>query len=271
MLQLVPTPIGNLSDISQRSLDALFGASIILCEDTRITHKLLTLLAQRYDHPKYNAKLVSLHSHNEADFIAKLTPDFFDAAIVYVSDAGMPGISDPGQLLVDYCLQHDIAYEVLAGASALLVAFVASGFNQTQFVFGGFLPHKQENRRTALAKLIDTQLTVILYEAPHRLLELLEALVALDSHHPIFVAKELSKLHETKFRGTAIEVFNTLKTTSIKGEWVVVLSPFVKTKTLQLGEEELLKLSLPPKEKAKLLAQLGTKSAKEWYEELCNA
>ena len=128
MLSLVPTPIGNISDISLRSLDVLSTADIILCEDTRVTKKLIHLLKERHNLTTTEPQFLSLHSHNEAEFIAKLTPDFFNANVVYVSDAGMPGISDPGQMLVRYCLNQGIAYDILPGANAALTAFVASGF-----------------------------------------------------------------------------------------------------------------------------------------------
>ena len=141
MLSLVPTPIGNIADISLRSLEVLSVADIILCEDTRVTKKLIHLLKERHNLTMSEPQFLSLHSHNESEFVAKLSPDFFKVNVVYVSDAGMPGISDPGQLLVRYCLDHGVKYDILPGANAVLSAFVASGFCETKMLFLGFLPH----------------------------------------------------------------------------------------------------------------------------------
>ncbi len=159
MLTLVPTPIGNIADISLRALQALQDADILLCEDTRVTKKLLHILEERHGLIRKEQQFISLHSHNEAAFVEKLTPDFFNDNVVYVSDAGMPGISDPGQLLVRYCLDHGIVYDVLPGANALLTAFVASGFVQTQMLFFGFLPHKGKERKSALQSALPDAVT----------------------------------------------------------------------------------------------------------------
>ena len=265
MLRLVPTPIGNLDDISKRSLDALFGAQTILCEDTRVTKKLLHLLSERHHRPLPEASYISLHSHNEKDFIDRLDQSFFEQELVYVSDAGMPGISDPGQLLIDYCLRHAIEYEVLAGASASILAFVASGFVKTEFLFWGFLDHKGQSRSDKLKRLIYSGYTAIIYEAPTRLIKLLEELASLDAHRRIFLAKELSKKYETKIRTTAQEALNRLKTQSIKGEWIVVVEAAKPKAALELDQEAIMSLNIHSKEKAKLLAKLGDKSAKAWY------
>jgi len=140
LFSLVPTPIGNIGDISLRAIEALSEADILLCEDTRVTKKLIHILKERYNTSfKENQEFISLHSHNEKSFIEKLESSFFEQNIVYVSDAGMPGISDPGQMLVRYCIDNNIAYDVFPGANALLTAFVASGFIETQMLFFGFL------------------------------------------------------------------------------------------------------------------------------------
>ena len=162
MLSLVPTPRGNISDISIRSLEVLSTADIILCEDTRVTKKLIHLLKERHGLTTTEPQFLSLHSHNEADFVASLTLDFFTANVVYVSDAGMPGISDPGQLLVRYCLDHGIKYDILPGANAVLTAFVASGFCETKMLFFGFLPHKGNDRSKALQEALFNGYTTVL-------------------------------------------------------------------------------------------------------------
>jgi 16S rRNA (cytidine1402-2'-O)-methyltransferase len=265
LLTLVPTPIGNLGDISKRSFDALLEADTILCEDTRVTNKLLTLLCDKANIEKPHKNYISIHSHNEHEFLQKTSKQFFDDAIVYVSDAGMPGISDPGQALVNYCLDNKIEYEVLPGASASLLAFVASGFVNTEFLFGAFLDHKGKSRSDKLKRLIFSGYTAIIYEAPTRLLKLLEEIMQLDPDRRIFLAKELSKKFETKLRLTAKEAFEQLKSTTIKGEWIVVVEAGKTVNQVSLCEDDIMKLKMQTKDKAKLLAQLGTKSNKEWY------
>ena len=133
MLTLVPTPIGNLSDISKRAVEALDEADIIFCEDTRVTKKLLNLLQISYS----NKTFYSMHSHNENQIISKLNTEIFNQKVVYVSDAGMPGISDPGAKLIQFCQKYNLEYDVLPGANAVLTAFVASGF-EGDFTFFGF-------------------------------------------------------------------------------------------------------------------------------------
>ena len=144
MLTLVPTPIGNIGDITLRAMEALGSADTLLCEDTRVTKKLIQILKERYNLTcKENQEFISLHSHNEHHFVQNLSPDFFEKNVVYASDAGMPGISDPGAVLVRYCIENKISYDVLPGANAVLTSYVASGFNETSFLFFGFLPHKR--------------------------------------------------------------------------------------------------------------------------------
>ena len=139
MLCLVPTPIGNLEDISKRSLKALLEAELIFCEDTRVTKKLLNLLALKYELDFSQKEFKSFHSHNEKEILKNLTKDTFTKNVVYCSDAGMPCISDPGASLVDWCIQNDVEYDVIPGANAILTAFAMSGFTSSEFTFFGFL------------------------------------------------------------------------------------------------------------------------------------
>ncbi len=240
-------------------------ATTILCEDTRVTSKLLTLLCEKNALERPKQKLIAIHSHNEKAFLDTIDKNFFDDAIVYVSDAGMPGISDPGQVLVDYCLEQDLPYEILPGASASILAFVASGFIKTEFLFGAFLPHKGKQRSDKLNELIFSGYTAVIYESPHRLQKLLEELAQSVPQRRIFLAKELTKKFETKRRGSALSLYEELKNETVKGEWIVVIEAGEKQQLVSLNEEGILKLKLPTKDKAKLLAQLGDKSAKEWY------
>ncbi|BCD68664.1 16S rRNA (cytidine(1402)-2'-O)-methyltransferase [Nitratiruptor sp. YY09-18] len=266
MLTLLPTPIGNLEDITFRALRALEQCSVVLCEDTRVAKRLLQLLAQKFSLEFGQKRFISLHEHNQNAFLAKLEPSFFSQDVVYMSDAGMPGISDPGAKLVAYAQEHNIPYTVLPGPSAFVTAYVASGFGQKEFCFYGFLPHKGQERSQSLQKILQNSHNVILYEAPHRLLKLLEEITQIDPSRDLFLAKELTKIHEKFYKGEAKDLFEQLKNENIKGEWVVVVrASQQKQEQLCLGVEDLLALSLPKKELAKLLAKVSEKSVKEWY------
>lgn len=268
MLQLIPTPIGNIGDISLRAIDALMKADTLLCEDTRVTKKLLQLISQRYNlTPKENQLFISLHSHNEKEFISKLEPTFFDKNIIYVSDAGMPGISDPAALLVDYAKKHSIAYDVLPGANAALTAYVASGFNETQMLFWGFLPHKGSHRASSLNSALNSGYVTVLYESVHRIEKLLSEIEKEDTSREIFVVKELTKLHQSYYFGKASEIKKTIGS-SPKGEWVVVLSASKQTNTSAITQNDILSLDIPKKLQAKLIAKITQEGIKECYERL---
>jgi len=261
LVTFTPTPIGNLDDISKRALLALQNAEIIFCEDTRVTKKLLNLL-----NIPLNKEFISMHSHNEDKVLSKIDPQTLKSKeVVYVSDAGMPAISDPGSKLVKFCQKHDIPYTVIPGANAALTAFVASGF-EGEFCFHAFLPHKGNERNEKLKEIINSNKIAILYESPHRIEKLLNELKELIPDREIFLAKELTKIHETYIKGKAkdIELKNT------KGEWVVVIDKGENKKTLELSYDEISALPIPPKEKSKLLAKISEKSAKEIYKELIN-
>ena len=268
MLTFVPTPIGNIGDISLRAIEALKEADVLLCEDTRITKKLLHILQERYDFiPKENQEFISLHSHNEQRFVEKLQSEFFEHNVVYVSDAGMPGVSDPGQVLVNYCIDNDIAYDVLPGANALLTAFVASGFMETKMVFLGFLDHKGKSREAGLQEALFNGYTTVLYEAPHRLEKLLKEIEKIDSERTIFLAKELTKKYQSYLRGTASELLEKLQN-NIKGEWVVVLKAAAKHNISSISEQDILELDIPLKAKAKLIAKITQENTKTCYQRL---
>jgi len=269
MITFVPTPIGNPQDITIRAMRAFESAEIFLCEDTRQTKKLLHLLEERFDMRFPQADFYSFHEHNGAARIEELGGVLAEKNIIFVSDAGMPAISDPGQLLVAYAQDRGIAYDVLPGASAVTTAYAASGFEGGEFLFFGFLPHKGKARQAKLDEALTCGYDAILYEAPHRLEKLLEAIIASDEDREIFAAKELTKRYQSYFHGTAKRVRETISSQTIRGEWVVVIRGAKKrSKTLSL--DALMHLDLPPKPKAKLLAQLSDKSTREWYETLIN-
>ena len=266
MLTLLPTPLGNLEDITLRALKALQSASIILCEDTRVAKQLLSLLSQKLAIDFDKKEFYSLHEHNQKRFFASIEPSFFDKVVVYMSDAGMPGISDPGAALVRYAQEHGIPYTVLPGPSAAITAFAASGF-EGDFCFFAFLPHKGEARSKKLQEILLFPHHAILYESPHRLMKLLEEIVSFDPERPLFLAKELSKKYERYYKGAAMEIVQQLRNETIKGEWVVVIQKKAhEVAKLCLDQKDILSLALPKKDKAKLLAKITQKSTKEWYE-----
>lgn len=267
MLTLVPTPIGNIEDISLRAMDALINADVLLCEDTRVTKKLLHILKERYGRAtEKEQQFISVHSHSEHRFLEKIEPAFFDRNVVYASDAGMPGVSDPGQMLVRYCIDHGIGYDVLPGANAVLTAFAASGFVETQMLFFGFLPHKGGDRSQALLQALYNGYTTVLYESPHRLEKLFKEIAAEAPERRIFAAKELTKLHQHYLHGTAGELLEAVGK-HIKGEWVVVIEAG-EARTASLGEQDILALDLPKKAAAKLIAKITGENPKACYQRL---
>lgn len=226
MLIVCPTPIGNLQDATPRHKEALASADIIACEDTRRTGKLLELFGiARVDG---RPKLLSYHEHNEA----QRTPQLLRAlaageTVVLTSDAGTPTISDPGYRLVREAA--DAGHEVVAlpGPVAGIVALSGSGLPTNRFFFEGFLPNKSKARRERLEKLRELEVTVVLYESPYRVVELLEDVQEVygEAHH-VCAARELTKMHEEYLRGSASEVYGALADREIHGEFVVLLAPF---------------------------------------------
>jgi 16S rRNA (cytidine1402-2'-O)-methyltransferase len=216
-LYIVPTPIGNLNDITLRALQVLKEADYILAEDTRQSSKLLK-------HFEIDKKLVSYHQHNEHKSIDRIIEDLKqDKTIAVVSDAGTPGISDPGFLIVRACIQNEIAVECLPGATAFVPALVNSGFPCDKFVFEGFLPHKK-GRQTRLNLLKEETRTIVFYESTHRLLKTLTQFAEFfGEDRPVSVSRELTKMHEENIRGTVKEVIEYYKTHVIKGEIVIIV------------------------------------------------
>lgn len=267
MLRLIPTPIGNPEDITIRAMRHFEEAELFLCEDTRNTKHLMRLLQERYSMKTPNALYLSFHEHNGQDRLQEVASELGDKNVVYVSDAGMPVISDPGQLLVAYCQEHGIAYDVLPGANAALTAFVASGFESGGFCFVGFLPQKGKDRAKALATTLESLNPAILYEAPHRLEKLLEEIAQLEPTKELFLAKELTKRYQKYYLGNAVSILTQIKGTTIRGEWVVILQGAIQ-KPLFNSIEEILPLNITTKEKAKLLSEITNKSVKECYSEI---
>lgn len=283
MLFFVPTPIGNLKDISIHALEVLQLCKVIICEDTRVTKKLLSLLLhnpfinQYYPNIDPQTKqFMSFHSHNQEEFLTQITQDFFNQNIAFCTDAGMPSISDPGSLLLQYARKHNINYEVLLGGSAFNHAFVCSGL-EGSFYFGGFLPHKQNERKNHLKTLLEYHNTmhIIVYESPKRLRESLQDMALIMPDSILMIYKELTKLYEAEIIGSPANILSSLPA-QIKGEYCIIIqkncNKSCTTKAineiLRLSKEDILALDIHPKQKAKMLAQISTKSIKEWYMQL---
>jgi 16S rRNA (cytidine1402-2'-O)-methyltransferase len=272
MLTFVPTPIGNLADISFRALESLKDCEIILCEDTRVTKKLINLINQKLNYTiDSNKEFYSVHSHNENSYTSNDFIELYKTKnVLYLSDAGMPCVSDPGAILVQTCIEHDIQYDVLPGANALLTAYAMSGFNKKEFTFYGFLPHKTINRKTPLAKIMNSEYLTILYESTHRIEQLIHEIYNLDANKEIFIVKELTKLHQQSYKGTACDIYYKLKNIDLRGEWVVIIDSTKSLKGEQITLEDLHSLKLPPKEKAKIIAKLTGENIKDIYNNLCS-
>lgn len=270
VLYVVATPIGNLEDITYRAVRVLKQADLIACEDTRQTRKLL-------DHYGIAKPMVSYHEHNEDqrahELLAKLRAG---ATIAQVSDAGMPGISDPGYRLVRLAVEHRIPVVPVPGASALIAALAAGGLPTDAFEFRGFLPAKAGQRRTVLEEIRGHRETVVFYEAPHRILESLQDMVSvLGPHRPVVIARELTKMHEEFIRGTAQEVLDAVRGRELKGEITLLVGKAegkeasAPRQSLHARLEELMReQGLDEKSALKVLAKETGRSKSELYREL---
>ncbi len=217
-LYLVPTPIGNLADITLRALDVLKSVDTILAEDTRTSGFLLK-------HYEISKPLQSFHIFNEHKTLAGLITRMQQGEVMaLISDAGTPGISDPGFLLVREALKADLKVDCLPGATALIPALVKSGFPTDRFCFEGFLPHKK-GRQTMLKKLSVEDRTIVLYESPHRLIKTLEQLIEyFGPDRLVSVSRELTKFHEETKTGSVTDVLEHFKKKDVKGEIVIVIN-----------------------------------------------
>lgn len=271
-LYLVGTPIGNLEDITLRALRTLKEVEIIACEDTRQTQKLL-------NHYAIDKRTISYHEHNEMTRAAELIMHLEQgSSIALVTDAGMPGISDPGFRLVSLAIRHHIRVVPIPGASAFLSALVASGLTTDSFRFSGFLPAKGGQRRTLLETVKASPRTQIFYEAPHRIVEALEDIVdVLGAGRPVVVAREVTKLYEEFLRGSAAEVLENLKgREEVRGEITLLVGkqeehgePVVQRKNARVRVRELMKADgLDEKEAMKRVAKEMGMSKSEVYREL---
>lgn len=218
-LYLVATPIGNLEDITVRALRVLQEVDLIACEDTRQTSKLL-------NHYGIRKEMVSYHEHNELTRAPELVIEMEQGAkVALVSDAGMPVISDPGHHLVALCLRHRVPIIPIPGPSAFVAALAVSGLPSQEFLFAGFLPARSGGRRRALKTLAQESRTLILYEAPHRIVETLRDALELLGPRPAVIARELTKVHEQFLRGTLAELLEAAEKRALRGEITLLIAP----------------------------------------------
>lgn len=216
-LYLVPTPIGNLKDITIRALEVLKAVDVIAAEDTRQSLKLL-------NHFEIKKPLISYHQHNEQRKGIELLNKLKNGEnIALVSDAGTPGISDPGSAIVQSCIEEGIEFEVLPGATAITTALVYSGLDTTQFIFRGFLPRENKDRRSVMEEIKDRQETLIFYEAPHRIQNTLEFLLESLGNRRIAICRELTKLYEEVLRLDIEGAIKHYKLNNPRGEYVIVI------------------------------------------------
>jgi len=266
-LYLVATPIGNLEDITYRAVRVLREVDVIACEDTRQTRKLL-------EHYGIHKPTLSYHEHNEAErseeFAERLRAG---ESIALVSDAGTPLVSDPGYRLVRAALSSDIPVEPIPGPSAALTALAASGLPTDTFRFEGFLPPKTGARTRLLESLVEETATLIFYEAPHRVLETLEAIEQVMGLRPVVLARELTKLHEEFLRGTASEIRAQLAARdAVKGEITLLIgkapAPPAESTPLEEAVGELVRAGTPRMDAIKQVARRRGLSKREVYDHL---
>ena len=213
---LVATPIGNLKDISSRALEVLKNVDYIASEDTRTTSNLLSYFG-------INKPMISYHEHNEQESSTKLIDLLKQGkSIAITSDAGYPGISDPGAIIVKHCIENDIPVSIIPGANAFLPALIGSGLDNNHFYFHGFLPSKPSARKKELEQLTNLTCTLIFYESPHRIKETLNDLLTYFPNRKMSLVREITKLHEEYIYGTINEIAQ-IDESKLKGEMVIVI------------------------------------------------
>ncbi len=265
-LYLVATPIGNLKDISLRALEILENADVIYCEDTRVSGKLLS-------HYKIKARLSSYHEHSPESKLSEILSLLKeDKKIAYISDAGMPCISDPGKNLVKLAIENGFEYSIIPGASAVVSAFAISPFEDKRFTFAGFLDRK--NFKKELDSLKNFKHPIILYESPHRIEKLLLEILNTLGDRKITVARELTKLHESFIHAKVSEVLKEEEIKHPRGEFVIVIDGNHK-EAEELSNEDILKIAIKRIEDgeklssvAKELSKMGKMSRNDIYKTL---
>jgi 16S rRNA (cytidine1402-2'-O)-methyltransferase len=218
MLYVVATPIGNLADITLRALEVLRNVDVVAAEDTRHSGLLLK-------HFEIKKPFLSYHEHNEAARTAELVQRLARGEnIALITDAGMPGLSDPGLRLIHACIEHELPFTIVPGPSAILTALLGSGFSTEKFSFGGFVPVKSGQRERELCAAAECECTSIFFESPYRLLKTLAACMQIMPDRHLCIARELTKKFEEFRRGTAADLFTHYQAHPAKGEIVLLIS-----------------------------------------------
>jgi 16S rRNA (cytidine1402-2'-O)-methyltransferase len=265
-LYLVATPIGHLSDISLRALAVLSQVDLVACEDTRVTSRLLSA---------YGIKktLITYHDHNASSASQKILEHIQNGkSVALVSDAGTPLISDPGFNLVGDCIANEVYVTSIPGSSAAITALTLSGLPADTFTFVGFLPPKSIARRKALAELASSRTTGILYEAPHRIIALLEDIQSELGDRKVVVCRELTKKFEEILRGTAAEILSVMKVAEPRGEFVVLIEGAKSKTTNEISDDEISTAlsTMKTKEAASYFSETYRVSQKEIYTRIIN-
>lgn len=242
-LFIISTPIGNLNDITLRAIETLKNVDYIVCEDTRVTIKLLN----KY---KIKRKLISYHSGNEEKRRKEIIEILKSGKNVgLVSDAGTPCISDPGELIVKDAIENNIEIEVIPGPSAIITSLVISGLKTTPFIFLGFFPRKKIEIENLIEKYFFIKGTLIFYESPHRILDTLKILIKNFPERKVVLVKELTKIYEKIYRGKLVEIYEQIEKSEIKGEYVILIEneekeewekDFEILKSLNFSKDEIL-------------------------------
>lgn len=217
ILYIVPTPIGNLADMTFRAVEVLKNVALIGAEDTRTSAKLLK-------HYQIQTPMFSYHKFNERSRVGKVLDKLKNGEdVAIISDAGTPGISDPASIIIKTAIENNITVETLPGATAFIPALISSGFNCERFYFAGFLPEKKSEKDNLLKELINIKDPLIFYEAPHRLQKFFSSLKKVFGNRKIVIAREISKLYETYYRTTIDEVLTDPDMITLKGEFVIIV------------------------------------------------
>ena len=267
-LYLVPTPIGNLKDITFRALETLRNSDFILCEDTRVSKNLLN----KY---KINTKLVSNHKFNEKKNLSKIIDILKRGLIVsMISDAGTPLISDPGNTLVKELIKSNVEIVSIPGPSSVLVALTLSGFDTEKFTFLGFVPKSGKERSEFFNNIQETQLTLICFTSPNRLKKDLQEFVNKNIENEIVVCRELTKKFETIYRGTATTLLRDIPDTEYRGEVTLVINKSQKIKNIDIDSEDLAKklieYKVPKREIAKIISSVTKEKVNRVYDSIKN-
>lgn len=267
-LYICGTPIGNLGDITLRALEVLKSVNLIAAEDTRHSRKLL-------DHYGITTPLTSYHEHNEKGKTQELINRLEKGeSIALISDAGMPGISDPGQVVIQECLTREIPIDVLPGANAALTALLLSGMPTEHFLFHGFLPSQAGSRKKELQNYAQLPFTQIFYEAPHRLRATLKDMLEIFGSREVAVVREITKLHQSVHRGDLSELLKEFEKNNPRGEICIITAPFEPVLPIGGGEEwqeevdALLEQGIKPNAAMKEVAQKYGVSKREVYQAL---